>query len=275
MLAACIVDRDLRIARANDAAAAIFQRPTIVGVPVASLLPDADAVLRHRFALAARNVPLPDQPFIIDGRRYTAAFHAAPDGRDLLITARDMTRRVRLEHLLRDSRRRHRMLASRDHLTGLLNRRGLDAALHRELRRTRRTGAPLSLLLIDIDWFKAYNDSLGHQQGDVCLRMIAEALTRCMRRGADAACRYGGEEFVLILPDTDTAGAARVAANCQLEIERLAIAHPESPCARITASIGIVATTATQPADAHKLIEQADLALYRAKQKGRNRIEVG
>lgn len=286
-LAACILDRDQRISWANPAASAMFDRSTITGLSVADLVPGATPIVRQCLERAARGMPLPDHTLEVNGRHFLVSFHVpepetALEG-TLLLTALDLTRRVRVETELRESRRRLIATARSDHLTGLLNRRGLEATLHREFRRARRGATPLSLLIIDIDWFKAYNDSFGHQQGDLCIRLVTRALEGCLRRGSDAACRYGGEEFVLILPDTDARGAAIVAANCQQAIAALAIAHPGSPYGRITASIGIVEAqaggesgtgAASVPIDAAALVDEADRALYRAKQNGRNRTEL-
>lgn len=273
-LAACVFDREQRIRSASEAAAAIFGLPTLAGLLARDLVPGAGPVLSRCFDLAQLGAALPETRFMAGERHYTVTFHGTPDSDTLLAVAMDMTRSLRIEQVLRTSRRRLLTASRSDHLTSLLNRRGLDAALHRELRRARRAAAPLSLLLIDIDWFKAYNDSLGHQEGDRCLALVAGALGGCLRRASDLACRYGGEEFVLILPETDAPGAAAVAANCQREIERLAVTHPASPLGRITASIGIVSVdAASSPADAAALITTADAALYRAKREGRNRCE--
>ncbi|WP_330703500.1 diguanylate cyclase [Novosphingobium resinovorum] len=273
-LATCLVGRDQRIARASEPAAAIFGLPTLEGLSAGELLPLSEPVIRRCFELAALGAPLPTHEFTARGRRYAATFHATQDAAcdGLLVVALDLSRRARVETVLRQSRRRLMAATRTDHLTGLLNRRGLEATLRHELRRSRRRQAPLALLIIDIDWFKAYNDALGHPEGDRCLRRVADALTGCLRRAGDAACRFGGEEFVIVLPDTDAAGAAIVAANCRQAIARLAIAHPASPLGRLTASIGIAAAEAgAVPAEADALFVEADEALYRAKRNGRNR----
>lgn len=274
-LATCIIDRDRRISRASEAAAAIFGVSALEGLLADDLIPDASPVIRRCFDLAARGAAIPDQHFAANGRRYALSFHAmATGGGELLVIALDMTRRLEVEDLLRASRRRLMAASRRDHLTGLLNRRGLETALHLELRRARRSKTPLSLLVIDIDWFKAYNDNLGHREGDRCLGRVADALLGCLRRAGDVACRYGGEEFVLILPGTNAAGAAIVASNCQRAIEALSIAHPASPLGRITVSVGIVEAEGGALPDAAMLFDQADRALYRAKRNGRNRYEL-
>ncbi|WP_169795050.1 GGDEF domain-containing protein [Novosphingobium barchaimii] len=260
----------------------IFMQDSISGSLVGDLVTGAGPVIQECFDLAALGRTLPDRHFAANGRHYQVTFHAAADRNgdvsEILLVVLDVTRRVQVEHLLRESRRRLIATARRDHLTGLLNRRGLDNVLHRELRRSRRVGKSLSLVAIDIDWFKHYNDSLGHPQGDACLYSVAQTLIGCLRRAGDEACRYGGEEFLLVLPDADIGGAATVAANCQRAIDELDIAHPSSPFGRVTVSFGIAeAANGTEGAlvalDTVALLAQADNALYRAKRNGRNRIE--
>lgn len=158
-------------------------------------------------------------------------------------------------------------LAQIDALTGLTNRRGFDAALDRAVRRTRRTGAPLSLIVIDLDRFKVLNDAFGHPAGDAVLRQLGGALAGAANRPYDTASRYGGEEFVLILPDTDAAGARRVAERVRDLFAQAALPHPLGGC--VTASFGI-ATTSGPLADAGRLLADADGALYEAKRRGRD-----
>ena len=277
-IAACLLGRDLRVIRANAAAASVLGLETIAGASAIDLLPDAGAAIRECFDLAATGGALPDRQFTSHGRQYHVTFHAGPQCDELLVMALDVTKRAQVEHLLRESRRRLIATTRRDHLTDLLNRRGLETVLHRELRRARRADVPLSLLVIDIDWFKAYNDSLGHPRGDECLRDVAGALVGCLQRAGDAACRYGGEEFILVLPDTEIGGAGTVARNCQEAIDRLDIAHPCSEYGRVTVSFGIAqadpgARDRSISDDAVALLGRADSALYHAKRNGRNRIE--
>jgi len=163
-------------------------------------------------------------------------------------------------------------LLATDALTGIANRRSFDAALEREWRRCGRSGQPLSLLMIDVDHFKAYNDRFGHQRGDECLRRVARALTDCVGRSVDLVARYGGEEFVCLLPEVGRRGAAKMARRMTAAIARIAIAHPDSPLGgRITVSIG-VATVAEVAGEPATLLELADKLLYAAKKDGRDRI---
>ena len=191
----------------------------------------------------------------------------------------DIRRRTQVEGELRiaqqqllGSNRQLELLAMKDALTGLANRRCFDQTLATEARRAQRDGSSLALLMIDIDYFKRFNDALGHVAGDACLQAVARVLDECVRRPSDLVARYGGEEFAVIMPATDIDGAAVVA---QLIIERLQqadIAHPSSPVARVSLSIGIAAAPASRLDPAHGLIESADQALYQAKTAGRNRF---
>ena len=162
-----------------------------------------------------------------------------------------------------------------DGLTGIANRRYFDQELLQEIRRARRDHNPLSLIMIDIDYFKAFNDTYGHLEGDDCLKLVASTLKNTLRRPGDFLARYGGEEFVVILPNTDDAGSAIIAEKLRASIERLGIAHVSSLCADyITVSLGIVTRFSKQTETPDNLILAADRALYRSKNEGRNRISV-
>lgn len=163
-------------------------------------------------------------------------------------------------------------ISQQDSLTRIANRRHFDACLSQELQRALRQKSDLSLILIDIDHFKRYNDRYGHQSGDSCLRQVASALTTVCRRPADLAARYGGEEFAIILPETPLAGAVAVADALRQELADLAVPHADSDVsAFVTMSQGIVSITPDHRATPEHLIEHADLALYEAKAKGRDR----
>jgi len=163
-------------------------------------------------------------------------------------------------------------LSCTDPLTGLANRRGFDEARARELSRARRTKSLLALILIDVDHFKAYNDSCGHAEGDICLVSIAAALREVLHRPSDLATRVGGEEFALLLPDTDLEGAQRVFAELRQVMHRLALPHPASPVARIvTLSAGIALHDAVGEQTFEEFYVACDQALYAAKHGGRDR----
>jgi len=163
-------------------------------------------------------------------------------------------------------------LTSLDGLTGIPNRRHFDSVLLREWRRAMRTGEELSILMCDIDFFKQYNDTYGHQNGDECLRQIAQTLTHAMDRGGDLVARYGGEEFIAVLPATSLSGASFVAEQMRKAISQLNIAHPGTPFSMVTASFGVASAVAMPETDPQDLVGAADLALYKAKHRGRNRV---
>jgi diguanylate cyclase (GGDEF)-like protein/PAS domain S-box-containing protein len=181
--------------------------------------------------------------------------------------SRDMTEHKDLEQKLAS-------LATLDGLTGIANRRHFDEHLEKEWARARRDGTALSLLLIDVDHFKKYNDRYGHQSGDACLKSIAQVLAAQARRPADIAARYGGEEFVLLLPDTDRAGCELIGSKVQDSLAVLGINHELNlPSQKVTVSIGgAIAAFHDAKASSASLVEAADRALYAAKDEGRNRL---
>jgi diguanylate cyclase (GGDEF)-like protein len=160
-----------------------------------------------------------------------------------------------------------------DGLTGLANRRHFDTALDLEWRRLTRSGEPLSLLLVDIDHFKQYNDQLGHPAGDDCLRRVAEALPEVVQRAGDVVARYGGEEFAVVLPGSTAEEALLIAERLRQRIESLALPHPR-PGEVVTASVGVGTVIPRSEPDRSRLLQSTDRALYRAKAAGRNRVEV-
>ncbi len=165
-------------------------------------------------------------------------------------------------------------LSGEDTVTQLANRRQFDARLNHEWRCLLRQQRPLALLLCDVDFFKPYNDSYGHQQGDRCLREVAQAIRKSARRPADLVARFGGEEFVVILVDTDQAGALTVAESICNAVRLLEIPHRASSVDRyVTLSVGAASLVPQAELSPALLIERADQAMYRAKQRGRNRVE--
>lgn len=208
-------------------------------------------------------------PMPLVGRTMNLAVDAGPiydeSGSLLAVieTFRDITAQKEAQNLLET-------LAARDGLTDLLNRRSFDHSLAAEMRRCGREGQPLSLLMIDIDHFKRFNDQYGHVQGDQCLKTVASELRNVLRTG-DIAARYGGEEFVIVLPNTDRHGAEIVAERSRKIVQDLGIAHPGSPLGVVTLSIGL--STGHEPdLLPNDLIASADEALYASKHGGRNRV---
>lgn len=180
-------------------------------------------------------------------------------------TLRDMTS----EKLAIDELKR---MATSDGLTGLVNRRGFDSILRTELASARREKSTLSLVMVDVDHFKPYNDTYGHQAGDECLRQISAVLSRSAVRPTDVVARYGGEEFVLILPTTPPSGAEEVAARVQANLEQLHLRHTAAPLGQVTLSMGLTSLPPGGDLSAVGLLAQADTALYQAKHAGRNRF---
>ncbi len=189
-----------------------------------------------------------------------------------------------MEQELRDSLARTAALASLDSLTGIANRRSLDECLHEQWQAGLVRKTPLALLMIDADHFKEFNDRLGHQAGDDCLRAIASALSAVVTRPGDVVARFGGEEFVAVLPDTTLDGARRVGEMLRSAVFQLAIAHPgaeksgsaqaEVEPQRVTVSVGCAAMIPSAHSSYRQLVNMADEALYLAKRDGRNRVGV-
>ncbi|MDP2005460.1 MAG: diguanylate cyclase [Rubrivivax sp.] len=159
-----------------------------------------------------------------------------------------------------------------DGLTGVRNRRGFDEQLASEWGRAVREGSALSVVLLDVDFFKRYNDHYGHQAGDACLRAVATSLRRAVKRPGDLVARYGGEEFACLLPNTALDGALAFARQLGAGIEALGLVHAQSTVsAVVTVSLGVCATSGNEPGSGEALLRAADAQLYRAKDEGRNR----
>lgn len=160
-----------------------------------------------------------------------------------------------------------------DGLTGIANRRAFDECLAREWRRAGRESTPLSVIIVDIDCFKPYNDHFGHEAGDTALKQVARALAQSAERAGDKVARYGGEEFAAVLPDTDAAGAFVVAERMRGATLAMNIPHPHSLAeACLTISVGVSTATPTIGMQVDYLVDAADRALYQAKRAGRNQV---
>jgi len=190
--------------------------------------------------------------------------------------------RIRTQLLLRHvvvaleaANRQLERLSFLDGLTGIANRRRFDESLAREWRRAQREQAPLSVILVDIDFFKAYNDRYGHEAGDEILKRVAAALDGAVNRPADVVARYGGEEFVAVLPGTDADGAVRLGERLRAAVAEPAIAHAGSAAGEhVTISVGVATAVPARDAAPEALVAAADRALYQAKRDGRNRVRV-
>jgi len=185
---------------------------------------------------------------------------------------RDMRRRlVQLTEELHLANQKLNEMVEVDPLTGLVNRRGFDRMLHAEILAARRDGAPLTLMLCDLDHFKRYNDTLGHVQGDECLRTVGRVLHEVCVRPRDVAARYGGEEFALILPSTPRSGAMTFARALGRLLKARTITHPDSPLGQVlTLSGGITTCVPDDSTSAESMLMRADEALYAAKAQGRD-----
>ena len=183
----------------------------------------------------------------------------------------DISETVRAEQALKEANERLKKLTVIDGLTQIPNRRRFDEYLVSEWKRHFRTREPMSMVLCDIDFFKFYNDTYGHQAGDDCLRKVAKTIAGCVQRSADLTARYGGEEFAIILPATDAAGAMMVSENVRYSIMDLELKHEKSAIAGyITLSLGVATMIPDDDNSAETLVSFADECLYEAKELGRN-----
>jgi diguanylate cyclase (GGDEF)-like protein/PAS domain S-box-containing protein len=260
------------------------RRPTLADVMLENANSELDKLFaRHNASSASAHLTAEswcDMPRT--GRKRYLAADATPvfdeSGRlsAVVETLRDLTEEKQAQVALEQ-------LATRDGLTGLANRRCFDDTLHAEWTRAMRARQPLSLLMVDVDNFKAYNDANGHLGGDECLKHIADAVSSEMRAN-DLVARYGGEEFAVILPNQSLGGAAIVAERIRRRVERLhvpgmpvngsAALHGQIALRRVTVSIGAATAIASDEHSASELVAIADAALYRAKHLGRNRISI-
>ena len=185
----------------------------------------------------------------------------------------DMAQRLaEREHDLQAANRHLEQLASIDALSGLANRRGFDTRLATVWQRAGKLARPVGLLMIDVDYFKNFNDRYGHVEGDVCLRRVGKLLMDSVTGLDDLPARYGGEEFALLLPGADTEQALAVAERLRRTVEDMCIAHSDSPLGQVTVSIGVAAMVPDVGGDAEQLVEAADIGLYAAKRRGRNAV---
>jgi len=237
----------------------------------------------------------------MDGYEVCAALKAAPDTRDIPVIfvtahtdATEETRgleagavdfiskpvnpavvraRVKTQLTLKRQSDLMRRLVFLDGLTGVFNRRYFDQQLITEFARAVRAQKPLAVIMLDVDFFKRFNDHYGHQAGDDCLRRVAQTLKETLRRPADLVARYGGEEFVCVLPETDYDQAMSLANELELSVRRKAISHADSAVASVvTVSLGVAGFTASALGDAATLVALADAQLYQAKAQGRGRV---
>ena len=244
--------------------------PATQDTPVIVLSAKEDPKLKAQsFNVGANDylVKLPDRLELIARIRYHSAAYINRLQRD------DAFRFLReSQQKLADANIELQKLAALDGLTGIANRRRFDETVRHEWYRAQRDKRPLSVIMCDIDMFKIYNDTNGHLAGDLCLKKVAAVLTRNLKRPADLAARFGGEEFVLVLPDTNAEGALSVAECCRQQIEALGLPNPYSAeCQVVTVSVGVATMVPAIGAKCDELIDMADRAMYNAKRSGRNR----
>ena len=239
-------------------------------VPVIVLSAREDPKLKaHAFSVGANDyvTKLPDRLEMLARVRYHAAGHISRLQRDQAFRFLRESQRK-----LADANIELQKLAALDGLTGIANRRRFDEAMKYEWQRGCREQRPLSLIMCDVDCFKAYNDTYGHPAGDLCLKRTAAVLTEHLKRPADLVARYGGEEFAIVLPETSAEGALLVAAACRAHLENLAIEHSGCAGGIVTLSLGVATLEPSPELSYEELISRADQALYAAKQGGRNRV---
>jgi diguanylate cyclase (GGDEF)-like protein/PAS domain S-box-containing protein len=185
----------------------------------------------------------------------------------------DISERKKTEEQLANLRKELEEMSYKDGLTGIANRRMFDSVLELEWSNARRSRQPLSLIMLDIDHFKEYNDQYGHVQGDECLIRVAKVLSQAATRSRDFIARFGGEEFVLVLPESDEEAAAKVAERCRQLIFKEQIPHAKSPVSSVlTISVGVGTILPSHQDQPLAFVESTDKKLYLAKQQGRNRI---
>ena len=206
--------------------------------------------------------------------RYVVHVVRKPDGEvDSLIGFMfDISERKRIENRLLTLQKELEELSFKDGLTGVPNRRMFDSVFDEEWAKATRSSQPLSVIMLDIDYFKQFNDEYGHIQGDECLRVVARLLSRCATRATDFVARYGGEEFVFVLPETNEIAAHKLAERCRQSILQEQMPHAQGMESIVTVSLGISTLVPKHGDDQLEFLQRVDSALYQAKSEGRNRV---
>ncbi|MGA0562128.1 diguanylate cyclase [Ancylobacter sp. VNQ12] len=293
-VATCLIGRTGLFIAANREYARLLGEPEggVVGRHFRDLCGEAlyQQVVRD-FATVDAGGCVPNKEFGFGGRTFIVAIRPLTEPSRqrvfaLCIVLTDITEQKTLEQRLELANEQlsavNRQLeeaARIDPVTGLWNRRALEELLPREIARSRRDGTPLSVLMVDIDYFKKYNDHYGHLAGDIALRSVAQAMEEALHRPGDLIARYGGEEFLVVLPTTDAAAALQVADHLRSAVAARAIADATSHLGRVTISIGVASLNGVVPdADVETvrtaLVHGADQALYAVKSEGRDGIRL-
>lgn len=288
-VATCMLDRDTKYMAANEKYAALLATPldSLKGKLMTDFCPPELVANAKRDFLDfdAGNIVADHEILFRDSSLLVsvAPVRDSVDGRVEAITVSltDISRLKKLEADLAVSNTRLlaaydeiAILAETDALTGLLNRHGMQKHFESELRRARRSGQAIAVAMLDVDWFKSYNDLYGHVAGDSALKSVAQSIQSVICRPGDWAIRYGGEEFFIILPGADISGAQHVMEKVMHAVESLALSHESSPVGRLTISAGIAAVDRIARDEVievvlDRLLRDADAALYEAKRKGR------
>lgn len=291
-VSACLLDRDFRYVAANQKYAAML------GVALEDLKdrcvgdfcpPEIVANVQRDFHFLSNGIDVPDHEIEFRGAHYLVsvtllALEAAEEFPAVFVTLSDISGRKRLEmelaetnSRLSDAYEKIKRLAATDPLTGVLNRNGFQDFLDIELARLQQENLPVSLGLIDVDWFKRYNDTYGHPAGDTVLQGVASLISSQIRSACDGVARYGGEEFVVLMPGATGHQAFEILQRINLAVARQAFEHKSSPFGRVTISAGVAFLPSGSWAGGSDgvyslLLKQADEALYAAKSAGRNRV---
>ncbi|MCF6289396.1 MAG: diguanylate cyclase [Desulfobacterales bacterium] len=246
-------------------------KPETAQVPIIVLSTKEEPEIKSEaFSLGANDylVKLPDKVELIARIRYHSRSYINLQERDEAFRALQESQRK-----LAEANRTLQKLSALDGLTGIANRRSFDEMLTKEWQRAMRQATPLSLIMLDIDFFKLYNDHYGHQGGDDCLKTVASALEKSLHRETDLLARYGGEEFSAILPETNHEGAMKIAEIMRAAVQAQQIPHAKSTVSDyVSISVGVATCVPDRDAAPDSLIALADQALYLAKENGRNRV---
>jgi two-component system chemotaxis family response regulator WspR len=241
-------------------------------IPIIVLSTKEEATIKsNAFKLGANDylVKLPDKVELIARIRYHSQAYINQLERDEAFQALEESRTK-----LAEANRTLQKLSALDGLTGIANRRSFDETISKEWHRAMRNSKPLGLIMIDIDFFKLYNDHYGHQGGDDCLKNVASGLESAIHRDSDFLARYGGEEFSVVLPDTELDGAVKVAETMRESIHSMEIPHAKSKVSDfVSISVGVSSFVPLQATEPEILIAAADQALYKAKEDGRNIVK--
>lgn len=285
--ATILVGKNMRINMVNTKFTELtgYDKNEIIGkIRLSELIERRNLFRIRRFQIKQKKkgLPLPTEYecLMIDkfkNMKYVVMKTYSPPEQDIsIVSFFDITERKRAEAALQEAHERLRLLSTTDELTQVANRRHFNERLTGEWNRLKREGLPLSLILCDVDYFKLFNDTYGHQLGDKCLQAVATAIVTTVKRSADLVARYGGEEFTVLMPNTDIFGATQIAEAARLAISNLQMPHEASQVARhVTLSLGVSTMIPSHLHTPDALIKDADNALYEAKRQGRNRVVIG